>query len=489
MKRPLATVVPARLRRLSLAALLATTAVGCSTVPQSGSAVISVPEHYRHGSVPGKAAAPIDASNEVQLQANWWSIFNDPLLDSYQARAQHSSPNLQAALARLQQAHALQREQRAAFLPTLAGSFGSIRDGASEVSAATSGQRWSAGADVGYEVDLSGRIAAESTAAAADSTRQAALYRHVLLRLQADVADSYFRIRALDAEVAVLADGLVLWERDHLLAQAAVASGQHDELAVLRARSERDNASAELLTAQRHRVLAEHALASLLGYTPAEFELPVRPLQFSPPVVPAGIPSMLLQRRPDIAAAESAMTAANARMGAAHAADFPRLLLTGAAGGESLALGELLRWSSRTFLFGMGLELPLFDGGRRKAKIAHATARHDEEVAQYRQVVLEAFQEVEDRLIQRRSLAEQRAAVRAAHQSAARAAQLSQRRYEEGAIHQLEHIDAERTALKQQLAVVRVDGDLVHTTIQLIHSLGGAWPTEVLPDSSPARSN
>lgn len=489
MKKPLATIAPARLRSLSLAVLLATTAAGCSTVPQSSSALISVPEHYRHGSVLGKAAAPIDASNEISLHANWWSIFNDPLLDSYQARAQEASPNLQAALARLQQAHALQREQRAAFLPTLAGSFGGIRDRASEASAATPGKLWRASAEVGYEVDLSGRIAAETTAAIADSTRQAALYRHVLLRLQADVADSYFRVRALDAEVAVLAEGLALWERDHVLARAAFAAGQHDELAALRARSERDNASAELLTAQRNRVLAEHALASLLGYAPAEFELPVQPLQFSPPVVPAGIPSMLLQRRPDIAAAESAMTAANARVGAARAAHFPRLLLTGAGGGESFALGELLHWSSRTFLFGMGLELPLFDGGRREAKIAHATARHDEEAAQYRQVVLEAFQDVEDKLVQRRSLAEQRTAVHTAHQSAARAAQLSQRRYEEGAIHQLEHIDAERTALKQQLAVVRVDGDLVHTTIQLIRSLGGGWPTEALTDASPARAN
>ncbi|MFJ0713025.1 TolC family protein, partial [Bordetella bronchiseptica] len=208
--------------------------------------------------------------------------------------------------------------------------------------------------------------------------------------------------------------------------------------------------------------------------------------------VPAGLPSSLLERRPDIAAAERAMAAANARIGAARAAFFPRLDITGAAGFESAELGQLFEWSSRTFLLGplvgAALSLPIFDGGRRQASLDRARAVYEEDVANYRQTVLDAFREVEDNLANLRILADQTQAQDAALDASARAARLSHTQYREGSISYLDVIEADRTVLLQQRVAVQLDGERARSAVQLVRALGGGWDTPIPPPSQESVS-
>jgi outer membrane protein, multidrug efflux system len=232
----------------------------------------------------------------------------------------------------------------------------------------------------------------------------------------------------------------------------------------------------------------------LLGKTPAEFSMAANPLKPVTIRVPPGLPSALLERRPDVAAAERAMAAANSRIGVAKAAYFPSLTLTGSGGFESATLGDLFKWSSRTFLLGpfagTALNIPIFDGGRRKGNLANARATYEEDVANYRQQVLVAFREVEDNLSDLRILEDQTATQDDAVKASVRAAQLSRTQYTEGAVNYLDVIDAERTVLQSQRSSVQLQGAQAVSTVNLIRALGGGWgdanPTPV-PEPSLAQ--
>ena len=230
---------------------------------------------------------------------------------------------------------------------------------------------WRAQASVAYEADLFGRVSSTADAATADAQQSEALYRSVLLALQADVATTYFLVREQDAEAQLYRQTVQLRTEALQLIQRRYDAGDISELDLARARSELAQAQSEALGIDRRRAAAEHALAVLLGRAPSDFAMPPQPLQKVAVSVPAGLPSTLLERRPDIAAAERAMAAANARVGAAKSAFFPRLDITGAFGYESSELGNLFQWSSRTFLLGplvgAALSMPIFDGGRRQA--------------------------------------------------------------------------------------------------------------------------
>ncbi len=256
-------------------------------------------------------------------------------------------------------------------------------------------------------------------------------------------------------------------------------AGETSELDVARARTELSVTRAEAIALTRRRSELEHALAVLVGKAPSELSLERAPLAFEPISIPAGLPSALLERRPDIAAAERAMAAANARIGVARSAFFPRLTLTGAAGFESADIDDLFRWSSRTWLLGplVGtvLSLPLIDGGRNKALASAATAQYDEAVADYRQSVLVAFREVEDSLAGLRILSEQAREQALSIDSAKRAAQLSNTRYRNGYVNYLEVIDAERSVLGTQRAATQIGRERALATVGLIRALGGGW--------------
>jgi multidrug efflux system outer membrane protein len=442
-----------------------------------------------------KAAEPSDAVS----RGEWWRVFNDARLDQLEAQAAQSNTSLQAGLARLAQARAISRASRAEQVPRIDGSAGPTRLRASPASrglapdADTSAQTlWRAQASVSYELDLFGRVASAVAAAGADAEQAQALHRSLLLVVQADVAQHHFALRALDRELALLDETVKLRETALRLVERRFQAGETSELDSARAHTELAVTRAEAVALERHRAELEHALAVLLGKAPAELSLSRSPLAFEPIAVPAGLPSALLERRPDIAAAERAMAAANARVGVARAAAFPRLSLTGALGFESADLGDLFRWSSRTWalgpLLGGVLSMPLVDGGRNRALADGARAQYDEAVADYRGKVLVAFREVEDSLSGLRTLAQQAREQQQAIDAARRAAQLSAARYRNGFVNQLELIDAERSLLATQRAAAQVERDRALATVGLIRALGGGWgEVRALSSAVPVR--
>ncbi len=330
-----------------------------------------------------------------------------------------------------------------------------------------------------YEIDLFGRIANNVSAAQADAGAMTATYRSVLLALQADVAQTYFRLRATDAELALLRQTVRLREETVRINQRRHEVGDLSEFDVARSRTELSTTQAELHALERQRAQFEHALAVLLGKPASTFDAPSAPLADSNalPAIPAGLPSVLLERRPDVAAAQQSMIAANARIGAAKAAIFPALALTGAGGAESVELSDLFRWSSRTWVVGALLSLPIVDGGRNQANIRRTQAALEESVAGYRQTVLVAFADVEDNLVGLRTLAQQAQAIDEAVASARRSTELAGKLHDAGRSSYLELLDAQRSLIAVERNAVQLRGMRATTTIALIRSLGGGWQT------------
>jgi multidrug efflux system outer membrane protein len=488
------------LRSVFVPALLAGLLAGCAVGPDYHRPSVELPATFKEAWLSPEAARRWKAAqpSDAMTRGEWWAIFNDPELDALQAQALEANQDLKGAAARVAQARALQRGASSERLPQVDAGFGVTRQRASNVAQGLSPDApnppvtvWRAQTGISYEADLFGRVASTVDAATADAQQSEALFQSVQLALQADVAQAYFLIRQLDAEQDLYRRTVDLRGKTLELVARRYAPGDIGELDVARAKSEQASARSESLGIARRRSVAEHALAVLLGKTPADFALPPRALDRVAVGIPPGLPSSLLERRPDIAAAERAMAAANARIGAARAAFFPRLSLTGALGYESSELGDLFQWSSRTFLLGplVGtmLSLPIFDGGRRQAGVDFARAHYQEEVAAYRQTVLGAFREVEDGLSSLRILSEQTDVQDAAVQSAARAARLSQIQYREGSISYLNVIDADRVVLQQQRAAVQLDGDRAQTVVGLIRAIGGGWGTRTPPSLARAR--
>ncbi|MBX9431151.1 TolC family protein [Ralstonia pseudosolanacearum] len=450
---------PGRWTPLALAAALFLAA--CSLAPTYEKPDVGTPTAFKEAAQ--GADAPLAAGEQgkwktaepsMPADGAWWKLFNDATLDSLEAQAGEASPTLAAAAARVSQARAIVQSNRAALFPELDAGFGPTRQRASAASAGLPvgapvqpQTYWRAQATVSYEADLFGRVRNSVNAADADAERVEALYRAARLSLQADVAQTYFSLRTLDAEEALLARTVVGREEALKLVQRRFSTGDIGELDVARADAELAN---------------------------------VR--------VPPGLPSALLERRPDVAAAERAMAAANARIGVARAAFFPQLQLTGGFGFESHDIGDLLKWSSRTWLLGplvgTALSLPIFDGGARSAGVKQARAAYEENVANYREAVLVAFREVEDNLSDLRLLADQSKVQDDAVRASTRAAQLSRTRYNAGSVNYLDVIDAERNMLSTQRVAVQLAGGRVNATVGLVKALGGGWGDPPAPQTT-----
>ncbi|MBO9354948.1 efflux transporter outer membrane subunit [Bordetella petrii] len=474
-----------------LAALLVL--AGCAVGPEYQRPDVDTPAAFKEA-LPAQEAGSWQAAQpaEEALRGQWWKLFGDDTLNALEDEAQQANHSLQAAAARLKQARALLGSARSDRFPTVDAGFGPTRQRPSPASQglAAGGSTdpstlWRAQAGVSYEVDLFGRVASSVDAATADAQQSEALYRSVLLALQADVAQAYFQVRELDAGLQLYRRTVELRAETLQLIQRRYDAGDISELDLARSRSELESARSEALGFERRRANAEHALAVLLGKAPSEFSLSSQPLSRIAVNVPPGLPSTLLERRPDIAAAERAMAAANARIGVAKSAFFPSLNITGAAGFESAELGDLFEWSSRTFLLGplvgAALSLPIFDGGRRQAGLDRARAVYEEDVANYRQTVLTAFREVEDNLANLRILSSQTSAQDAALQASQRAARISHTQYREGSISYLDVIEADRTVLAQQRVAVQLDGERARSAVNLVRALGGGWDTPLPP--------
>ena len=452
-----------------LAALLL---VACSTVPDLKPAPLDMPSAYKEAAANGvwQLAKPADA----QQRGQWWLAFNDPALSALIDEATRANASLAVAAARVKQARALAGMSESERSLQLGAGLAAQRTGADGVPAAN---QYQARLSASYEVDLFGRVGASVNAARADAAASTATYHSVLLSLQADVAQTYFRLRATDAELATLARSVDLRTQSVKVNQSRFDNGDIGEFDLARAKTELSNAKAEAIGLQRQRVQAEHALAVLLGKPAAMFSAEAGPLPEAGllPVVPSGLPSQLLQRRPDIVAAQRAMVASNARIGVAKAARFPSLLLDGGLGTNAASASNLFKWSAHTWVLGAAMSLPILDGGRNKANIARSEAVLEESVAAYRQNVLVAFAEVEDNLAGLRILAGQAEQVDAAVVSARRSADLAQKLYQAGRSSYLDLLDAQRNLAAVERSAVLLRGDRAVTTVALIRSLGGGW--------------
>ncbi len=409
----------------------------------------------------------------------WWKVYGDNDLGNLIVEATESSPNLAMALARVKDARAAAGVIDADRGVQVDAGFGPTRTGNARATSTV----YSAPLSFSYEVDLFGRLSDASRAAKLDAEGQEAAYRSVLLALQSDVAQLYFTIRSLDSEIDVLEKSVGLRQEALGLAQHRFDAGDTSELDVAQAKTEWATTSAELEGVRRERALRDHALAILLGKAPAEFTLAVAPFNAPIVTVPAGLPSALLERRPDIAQAQRQLAASSARIGAAKAAFFPSLVLTGSAGYESNELRDLFKWSSRSWMLGpvLGtmLSMPIFDGGRNKSNLARADANYEGLVANYRQQVLVGFRDVEDNLSALRTLDRQMVFEEQAIKSAQLATKLADSRYRYGSASYFEVIDAQRSSLASQRSRIRSAGQRAVASVGLIRALGGGWDSPV----------
>ncbi|HEY4318425.1 MAG TPA: efflux transporter outer membrane subunit [Herbaspirillum sp.] len=457
---------------------------GCATSTPPQTVAVDVPVQYKEAAqLDGawKVARPSDQADRGQ----WWTVFDDAQLNDLIDQSAKSSPTLAIALARVKESRATAGLADADRAFQLGAGIGPTRQG---VQGAASTE-WRAQLSASYEVDLFGRLSGASRAAKLDAEGQEAAYRSVLLALQADVAQEYFAIRSLDAELDVLQQTVVLRKDALRLVQRRYDLGDTSELDVAQASTELSTTQAEQESVQRNRDQFDHALAVLLGKAPSQFTLPPAPIQAVNVTVPPGLPSDLLERRPDIARAQRELAAAAERVGVAKAAFFPSLVLTGAGGFASSSLGELFNWSSRSWLLGplvgTALSMPLLDGGRRKAEVARADAGYEGQVANYRQQVLVGFQDVEDNLSALRTLDKQIVFEDQAAKSAALAAKLADSRYRNGSTSYFESIDAQRSSLAAQRARSRSIGQRAVASVGLIRALGGGW-SEAPAAAAPA---
>lgn len=435
-----------------------------------------------------KTAAPA----EGQRRGDWWKVFGDAELDRLIDAANAHNQDLAAAAARLKQARAYTGATEADMYPQLTAGFDPTR---TQPSAAAQGLPdgtrvaprtvYKARLFANYELDLFGRVASSVDAARAKEKGAEDLYRSVQLALQADTAQAYLALRTLDSDRGLLNATIDLRENALSLLRKRYEAGETTDLDPARAEAELGTARADLAIIERRRANQEHALAVLTGVSPSQFGLAARPFDTAQVSVPAGLPSELLERRPDIAAAERQMAAANARIGIAKAAFFPRISLTALFGFESSDVSNLFKWSSRTWmlgpLVGATVAQTVFDGGRNSSNLAGARAAHEESVARYRQTVLVAFREVEDSLADVRWLSQQATALDGALAGAKRAQRVSRSRYDAGAVDYLTVIDADRTVLQSQRDANAVAGLRAAATVSLVRSLGGGWGP--LPES------
>lgn len=472
------------MNRILLCAMLLL--AGCSLAPPAKHVPVQLTEAFKEEGgekLPDGVTWKKAIDMEKFDRGEWWKMFGDARLDELEKQAADANPNLKIAAARLTEARAMVTANAVNILPDLnvGANAARTRPSGNGTFPLKTYSLYDVGATASYDVDLFGRLRDIEKAYAAEAAAQEALYRSTLLALQADVAQNYFLLQALDGERAAVRDAVKMREEAERIMGRRFAEGDVSAQDHARTETELAQGRADLLALDRARAATEHLLASIMGKVPAEFALEEMPLAGAPPAVPAGLPSALLQRRPDIAAATARMAAANARIGAARAAFFPSLSLTASGGYQSNVLGDLFDWSSRTWtlgqLAGMALTMPVFNNGRLRAGLDVAEAGYVQAIESYRQQALNAFRDVEDNLSDQRILAEQSAQQDKAADAAMRTTDLVQKRYDEGDVSYFEVIDADRVSLASQRAAIQARGQRFITAVALVRALGGGWGT------------
>ena len=415
---------------------------------------------------------------EAQPRGAWWTVFADPVLDDLVLRAAANNTDIEQAAARVQAARALLRDAQADLLPQVGAQLGASRATIQPGFGAAPGQAANLGTTglaASWEPDFFGKLTKTRNAAKLDAQSREAALQSTRLVVQSDVAQAYFELRALDAERDIVRQTMAAYADTLRLTERRYAAGDVAELDLARVQAEVAATNSQALALDRERALQEHALAVLLGELPTGFSLASTEWTGALPGVPAGVPSTVLARRPDVSAAQLAMQAAEARAGVARLAWFPDVSLTANGGYASTDIGDLFKWSARAWGIGALLSLPVFDGGRRAAGVETANAQWDIAAASYREQVLGAFRDVEDQLASLRLLADQAGAQKVAVDASARATVLSDTRYRNGLVSQLELLDARRSELANRRVAVQVRAAQYQATVGLIRALGGGW--------------
>ena len=457
------------------AGMVAIALAGCSMAPPYSPPQITTPVAYKEGG-PWTPASPADA----QPRGQWWSVYGDATLGALEARAESGNPDLAQALARYDQARALVAQARAAQLPELdaAGHASDNRQSEARPLRVGGPNNYAdnmLGGSISYELDLWGRVRNLVAAGKAEAQASKADVASVRLSLQAELADDYLGLRGLDAQARLLAQATAAYQRALGLTQDRHDGGVVSGLDVDQARTQLETARAQQSDVDAQRALMEHAIATLVGEPASTFSLPVDAALPAPPRIPVATPSLLLQRRPDIAAAERRAAEANAQIGVARAAFYPSITLDASGGFETAGGANLLSAGNSLWTLGPAAALTLFDGGRRKAKVAEARALFDQAGDAYRSTVLAAFQQVEDELALCNKLAEEATRQAAAVEAARQTEDLSLTRYQQGATTYLDVVTAQTAALNAERSDIQLAARRLQASVDLVRALGGGW--------------
>jgi NodT family efflux transporter outer membrane factor (OMF) lipoprotein len=479
-------------------------ASGCTIGPKYQKAPVETPTTYKEAG-DWKVAQPQDTTN----RGKWWEAFNDPQLNALEDQVNVSNQNIAAAAANFLSARALVKQARAQLFPSaatqpsitythqpfvVAAPTSSTTGGTSGSS--SSGNLFESGTfaeyvlpfDASWTLDLWGRIRNGVKATVFAAQASAADLESVRLTAQAEVAVDYFSIRTQDAQQALLDQTVKAYQDSYDIEKERFDAGLSSNEDVKQAETQLETAQAQAADLGILRAQYEHAIALLVGKPPAEFSLPAHALEANPPAVPAEMPSQLLERRPDVAAAERSMAEANANIGVAKAAYYPTITLTAAGGFEAVSAASWFTWPSRFWSVGPGLAETLFDAGARRGAVQQAQAAYDQTVAQYRQTVLTGFVQVEDNLAALRILAEETKKQDAAVDSAQANLTLATDRYKVGVDPYLNVITAQTTLLGNQRTALDLRMEQMTDSVQLIEALGGGWDASQLPSPKDVRS-
>jgi NodT family efflux transporter outer membrane factor (OMF) lipoprotein len=451
-----------RLDRSCALALLGL-ASACAIGPDYSRPSVQTPEAYKEAG-DWIVAKPQDTAPK----GKWWEVFNDPALDRLEERVSVSNQTLKAAEARYTQARAAVQSARAGFFPTLAVDSSATR-------VRNVGNRYSVALDARWEIDLWGRIRRLVESARAGEEASAADLEGARLSLQAELATNYFQLRVTDTTIDLLEDSVKGFEASYRVTLNRYNAGVAGRVDVAQAETQLRSTEAQAIDLRVTRAQLENAIAVLVGETPSTFVLPPRPFKARIPDIPPGVPSTLLERRPDVASAERTMAAANARIGVAEAAYFPALTLTGGVGFASNALATLFSAPSRFWSIGAGLAGTLLDFGGRSAALTSARAVYDEDLAHYRETVLGAFQEVENNLAAAHWLAEENRVQQQAARAARESVTLTVNQYKAGTVSYLNVVQVQSTQLAEERTLVTLLGRRLAATVALIRALGGTW--------------
>jgi multidrug efflux system outer membrane protein len=467
----------ARAGQFLLVAIFLAVLAGCAAGPDYKKPPVVVPPDWGW-----KQAEPQDQS----VKGDWWKSFHDPVLDQLEVQAGATNQLLQVAMARVDQARAVAGIAKSKFFPQLSfdPSISHFHTQLNHVPSDLTATAYTIPLDLSYEVDLWGKIRRASQSALAQADAVVANYYSVLLTLHGDVAMNYFLLRQLDAQIELLNETLELRKNSVRITAERFHAGLAAELDLDLARTQVAQTKTLVSEARRQRGDLQNALALLCGQPAATFHIEPGTLNEIVPAIPVGLPSALLERRPDVAEAERKMAAANAQIGVAKAAFFPAITLTGDAGYSSFNAGSLLNWESRLFQIGPAVALPIFNGGRLKSGLKEARANYQAACAVYQQQVLAAFKDVSDSLVDLNSYDEQAVSEADAVDAANRAANLSKERYKRGLINYLDVLDAERTQLETQSKAIQIHALQLVSTVHLIKSLGGGFESKVLESQS-----